>query len=351
MVAYIEDAANLKLIISGLLKLNLSKKTLMMDTKAQKALVSVIIPTYNRPAYLKEAIQSAVKQSYQNIEIIVSDNCSSDNPRKIVESFQDSRIRFFRNETNLGMFFNTINTFKKARGKYVASLLDDDIWNEDFLERLVPPLEANSDLVLAFCDHYVIDADSNIDDLATERCSRFYKREGLKEGVYQPFYELGLVHQAVSPATASVIRKDVVDWDNIPSDVGGLWDLYLTYLCCRSGRGAYYYPARLTRYRNHAQTETMLSGRKDFQVKIRKAKAGIFCYERFMEDEKLQAFKPYFKQKWTHANTTLGIGLLRAKQKAEARPYFVCSLRQNFSLRTMAALMLSFTPHSLASRF
>lgn len=322
-----------------------------MDIKAQEALVSVIIPTYNRPAYLREALESAVRQSYRNIEIIVSDNCSSENPKVIVESFQDPRINFFRNTTNLGMFLNTINTFRKARGKYVASLLDDDIWNKDFLEKLIPPLEANSNLALAFCDHYVIDSSGKIDDFATQQCSHFYKREGLQEGIYQPFYELGLVHQTVSPATAAVIRRNVIDWDNIPPEVEGLWDLYLAYLCCRLGRGAYYYPEKLTRYRNHAQTETMLSGRKDFQTKIRKAKAGIFCYERFMEDEQLQEFKSYFKQKWIHTNTTLGIGLLRGKQIVEARPYFLRALRQDFNLRALTALILSFTPKLLASRF
>lgn len=323
----------------------------MPDIDTQEALVSVIIPTYNRPAYLKEAIGSAVRQTYRHIEIIVSDNCSPENPQAIVESFQDSRIRFFRNSSNLGMLPNTINTFKRARGKYVASLLDDDMWEEDFLEKLVPPLEANSDLTLAFCDHYVIDADGKIDNSATQKCSQLYKREGLKAGIYQPFSELALVHQAVSPATAAVIRKDAVEWDKFPSEVGGQWDLYLAYLCCRSGCGAYYYPARLTRYREHPLTDTMLSGKGNFHAKIRKAKAELFCYERFMEDEHLQEFRSYFKQKWIHANTTLGIGLLRAKQATEARPYFLHALQQKLNLRTIVALILSFTPPTISCRF
>ena len=91
-------------------------------------LVSIITPTYNRPEYLKAALTSAVQQTYQNIEIIVSDNCSPENPQPLIESFKDSRIRFFRNQSNLGMFANTMNAFKKAQGKYVACLLDDDIW-------------------------------------------------------------------------------------------------------------------------------------------------------------------------------------------------------------------------------
>ena len=258
-------------------------------------LVSIITPTYNRPEYLKLALESAVQQTYQNIEIIVSDNCSPENPELIVNSFEDSRIRFSRNQSNLGMFPNTMNAFKKARGKYVASLLDDDLWEKDFLAKLVPALEANSNLALAFCDHYIVDGNGAIDAAATEKCSRFYKRTNLQEGTYQPFYKLSLIDRAVSTATAAVIRREIIDWDSIPPEVGGSWDIYLNYLCCRSGNGAYYYPAKLTRYREHEQTDTMQSGRLNFQGKIRKAKADLFCYEQFMKDERLKEFCPYFQ--------------------------------------------------------
>ncbi|PLZ39736.1 glycosyl transferase, partial [Fischerella thermalis WC542] len=293
----------------------------------------------------------AISQTYQNIEIIVSDNCSPENPQAIVESFNDPRIRFSRNETNLGMLPNTIKAFKMARGKYVAALLDDDLWEEDFLAKLVPPLEANPNLVLAFCDHYVINADGTIDYELTEHCSQLFKRAELPEGIYQPFYKLGLVDQAVASAMAAVIRKDVIDWDSIPPEVGGSWDVYLTYLCCRTGMGAYYYPQKLTRYRRHDQTETMQSGRLNYQAKIRKSQADMFCLEIFMQDENLQEFKTYFQQQWVKVSTSLGIGLMRSEQTKQARPYLWRSLRQQLNLRTIAALMLSFTPPKIAAKF
>lgn len=325
--------------------------TIRLEYKTQP-LVSVIIPTYNRPTYLREAIESVVQQTYQNIEIIVSDNCSPENPEAIVDSFQDSRLQFWRNTTNIGSFANAINSFKKARGKYVANLCDDDLWEKDFLEKLVSQLEANPNLVLAFCDHYMVAPNGTINYSATEKRTRFYKRERLKEGVYQPFYEIGIVHKAVASAIAAFIRRDVIDWDSIPTEVGSSWDLYLNYLCCRSGLGAYYSPERLTRYREHAQTQTMLNGRRDVQAKIQKAKAEIFCYERFLEDEQLKPFKSYFLQQWAKRNTTLGIGLMRARQLATARSPLLLALKQKlFDLRTIVAFILSFAPQSLASRF
>lgn len=321
------------------------------NIKSQQPLVSIITPTYNRPEYLKAALTSAVQQTYRNIEIIVSDNCSLENPQAIVDSFNDERIRFSRNETNLGMFPNTIKAFKMARGKYVAALLDDDMWKPDFLEKLVPPLEANSDLTLAFCDHYIMDADGKIDNAKTEEYSTFYKRANLKEGTYQPFYRLALIDNAVSTATAAVIRSEAIDWDSIPSDVGGSWDIYLNYLCCRSGSGAYYYPEKLTYYRAHEQTDTMQSGSRNYNAKIRKAQADLFCYEQFIADANLQEFRPHFQQRWGEISATLGIGLMRAQQLKAARPYFRRSLQQKLSLRAAAALMLSFMLPKIAAKF
>lgn len=326
----------------------------MNANNSQLPLVSVITPTYNRPAYLKQALSSAVRQTYQNIEIIVSDNCSPQDIQALVNSFSDPRIRFSRNDKNLGMIGNTLKAFQMAQGKYVACLLDDDMWEENYLAKLVPILETDHNLGLAFCDHYIMNANSEIDDVASENCSRAYKRAFLKEGVYQDFRKIGLVDKSIPTAVGTVFRREVIDWHSIPHEVGGSWDIYLAYLYSCSGLGAYYYPEKLTRYREHEQTETMLSGsrnRQDVQIKIGKALADSFCYEQFMKDERLQQFKPYFQQRWAHINTTVGVALMRAEQLEQARSYFWRSLQQNLNLRSIAALTLSFSPAWILSKF
>jgi glycosyltransferase involved in cell wall biosynthesis len=322
------------------------------NVQLSEPLVSVVIPTYNRPEYLQQAIASAVKQTYQNIEIIVSDNCSPENPQAIVESFQDPRIKFWRQQQNIGMLANQMSAFNMAQGKYLASLHDDDMWNEDFLAKLIPHLEANPGLALAFCDHYIIDTNGEINHVATKENTQAYKRDQLVQGIYQNFYQIGLVNKSIPAAAACVIRNDFIDWNSIPPEVGGMWDLYLTYLCCISGRGAYYYPQRLTRYRNHEQTDTMLSGSRNAKAKIRKAKSEMFCYKIFAEDLRLRKFRSYFQQKYLEAHTTLGIGLLRNQQIAAARSYLWQALsQQKFNLRTLVALTISFTPQLLVNQF
>lgn len=314
-------------------------------------LVSVIIPTYNRAEYLQQAIASAINQTYQNIEIIVSDNCSPENPQEIIEAFKDARIRFWRQPQNLGMIANQMHAFKMAKGKYVASLHDDDMWNQDFLAKLVPPLEANSDLILAFCDQYIIDANSRIQDDKTQINTHSYKRDQLAPGVHQPFYQIGLIDKSIATAAACVIRNNLIDWDSIPAEIGGMWDLYLTYLCCMSGYGAYYSPEKLTLYREHEQTDTQLSGSRNVQAKIRKAQSEMFCYKIFIEDSRIQEFQTHFQKKWLESQTTLGIGLLRNQQIVSARSYLWQALKkQKFNLRTIVALTLSFIPKILAEQ-
>jgi glycosyltransferase involved in cell wall biosynthesis len=308
----------------------------------QTALVSVIIPTYNRPAFLRTTLQSAVRQTYQNIEIIVSDNCSSKDPRALIESFNDPRIRFWRNEKNLGLFANAINTVKLARGKYLAFLHDDDVWSDRFLESLVPALEQHSEATVAFCDQFVIDQTGKIDPFATRRTTRAYRRDRLKSGLYQPFIEMGLVHKSIPSVAGAIIRREAIDWASISPEVDRMYDLYITYLCCKDRQAAYYLDDRLVYHREHPNTDTFLSGRRNGFAKIAKAKVEIFCYGRFIQDSNLSPFRSHFKKQLLQAQTTLGIGLLLLNRPSEARVHLFQSLKgQFFSLRTLATLLLS----------
>lgn len=321
-----------------------------MKAMSSMPLISVIIPTYNRPDYLKEAIASVVVQSYDNLEIIVSDDCGDQSPESIIDSFQDSRIRLRRNSKNLGIGLNSTYAFAEANGKYVASLNDDDRWDKNFLEKLVRPLEDDSRLVLAFCDYYVMDESGNINWAATEKRTKQEKRQELNQGIYQPFWKIGLVDQAIFTASASLVRKNAVNWEKL-YEGGVFWDYYLTYLACRSGRGAYYCAERLSYYRIHSDSILMGGRDRNIQanVKVRNAKAATFCHQRFMTDENLREYRPYFQQEWVHAATNLGIGFLRMGKFADARFYLHRALRrQKFNLRTLVALGVSYLPQSIA---
>lgn len=312
-------------------------------------LVSVIIPTYNRPQYLQAAIASVLRQTVQDFEVIVSDDGSVENPQSLVAAFQDPRIRFRRNATNLGIAWNATQALQLAQGNYIASLNDDDLWTERFLETLITPLEQNSDLVTSFCDYAVIDENGVVHAQWTQQQSHRERRDRLVTGIYRPFWEIGVVDQAVFASCAAVFRRSVLALDELPG-AGVFWDYYLAYLACRTGQGAYYCPERLACYRRHPTSENMVSGSRDAQAKIRKGKAGLYCYERFAADAPSPQIRKHFQREWAHASTTLAIGYLRDRQTAQARPYLWQALRQHpFNVRTLMALLLSYSPQSMAT--
>ena len=94
--------------------------------------VTVAIPTYNRAHYLPEAIESVLAQTFQDFELLILDNASTDNTPELVKSFKDERIRYVRNQTNIGMFGNCNKALELARGEYVIIFHDDDIRKKNY---------------------------------------------------------------------------------------------------------------------------------------------------------------------------------------------------------------------------
>ncbi|NJE76716.1 glycosyltransferase [Thermococcus sp. ES12] len=106
-----------------------------------KPTVSVVIPTYNRSNLLKRAIESVLSQEFEDFELIVVDDASSDNTPEVVESIEDGRIRYVRLKRNSGGPVTRNTGIKKARGKFIALLDDDDEWLPNRLETQVRKLE------------------------------------------------------------------------------------------------------------------------------------------------------------------------------------------------------------------
>jgi glycosyltransferase involved in cell wall biosynthesis len=110
-------------------------KSEIASIQIEYPLVTIGIPTYNRAnGFLRVALQCAVEQSYPNLEIIVSDNCSTDGTCDLVRAFKDRRIKYFRHEINIGASNNFNFCLEKAEGQYFLLLHDDDMIDIDFIE-------------------------------------------------------------------------------------------------------------------------------------------------------------------------------------------------------------------------
>src|SRR3990167_9298210 len=114
---------------------------------SQEVLISVVIPTYNHAKYLHIALESVIKQSFSNWEVIVVNNYSEDNTIDVVEAFQDQRIHLvnFRNHGVIGASRN--EGLRHAHGEFVAFLDSDDIWYPEKLSHCLAVLHEGYDLV------------------------------------------------------------------------------------------------------------------------------------------------------------------------------------------------------------
>lgn len=97
-------------------------------------LVSVIMPSWNTSNFIAESIQSVIDQTYENWELIIVDDCSTDNTDEVVARFTDKRIRYFKNEKNSGAALSRNRGLREARGEWIAFLDSDDLWSPKKLE-------------------------------------------------------------------------------------------------------------------------------------------------------------------------------------------------------------------------
>ncbi|HEX8016207.1 MAG TPA: glycosyltransferase family 2 protein [Flavobacterium sp.] len=125
-------------------------------------LVSIITPTYNAEKYIRETLQSVLNQSYQNWEMILADDASTDHTIYIIEEFaqKDSRIKLFKLPENRGNGFVRNAALEKATGKYIAYLDADDLWFPEKLEKQIQFLKANN-LHFTFSFYDSIDEEGN----------------------------------------------------------------------------------------------------------------------------------------------------------------------------------------------
>jgi glycosyltransferase involved in cell wall biosynthesis len=127
------------------------------------ALVTIVLPTYNRASRLPGALHSCLQQTYRNLEVIVVDDGSTDNTLEVVAPFQreDSRVRYLRQENQkLPAALNT--GFRASMGKFLTWISDDNRFHEDAIEIMAQALHENPDVGLVYCGYDIVDAQGNL---------------------------------------------------------------------------------------------------------------------------------------------------------------------------------------------
>lgn len=297
--------------------------------------VSIIMPTYKRLTYIREAIDSALAQTMGDFELVVSDNGMTQDVADLAAGYGDPRIRYRTNGSNVGPMRNAQYAYMDGRAPLLTTLHDDDAWEPTFLERLVTPLEADPTLTLAFSDHWVMDSHSVVQPGLTEQNSRIWGRAELREGVIRPFIRQAVIDRALPVAMSTVFRKSAIDWDDFPAEMDPNYDLWIGYLAARGGAGAYYAAERLTRYRFHESS--MTSG-------VRYDKPLVYCYSRFLADENLADYRRQIAKEAANFQVGLAMQQMQQGDRSTARRSLVKVMRTAPSPRAAAALALAATP-------
>ena len=100
-------------------------------------LVSIVVPVYNAERFLDETINTVLNQTYTNWELILVNDCSTDNSVNVIKKYKDKRIKLINNKTNSKAAISRNNGITKAKGRYICFLDADDLWDKDKLEKQV----------------------------------------------------------------------------------------------------------------------------------------------------------------------------------------------------------------------
>lgn len=107
-------------------------------------LVSIIMPSYNTAKYISDSIESVIAQTYTDWELIIVDDCSTDDSLDVIRSFNDKRIVILQNEKNSGAAISRNYALREAKGKWIAFLDSDDTWAPDKLEKQIKFMKDNN---------------------------------------------------------------------------------------------------------------------------------------------------------------------------------------------------------------
>jgi glycosyltransferase involved in cell wall biosynthesis len=276
--------------------------------------VSIITPAYKRIEYLKEAIESALSQTFADFELIVSDDSAEPKIEELCNSYKDSRIIYWANRDRLGIAMNNFAGFQAARSDLLTKLDDDDRWTPNYLEKLVPVMLSNPKICLTFSDHWLIDANGNRMLEATEVQTTHFGRDRLDYGlVKEP--KLLIANKSIPMASSAVFRKSAIDWSTYSNNVGGAYDFFLGSCLVSSGMDIFYVPERLTEYRIHAGSGTSTR-------RIQNCLETLFVSEKIYTNPYFQDISSEYKNICSEISRRAGNAYLREGKLLPALSYY-----------------------------
>lgn len=296
--------------------------------------ISICIPTFNRANILPFAIESVLKQTYQDFELIICDDGSNDGTSELISQYQDNRIKYICHVENIGKSNNMRSGFDAATGDYFIKFDDDDRLITEFLEKTSEILDNNPNIDFVGTDHWIIDINNVRDEEKTQHNTRFWKRSDLKEGIIENLLEVVFVHQSFQIG-ATLFRRQALqelgfmrpNWQNCEDN-----DLFVRLAL--AGKNAYYLPELLMEYRVHAEQQSFNRAIRYLSDKVQYLSSYQF------DSEKLEIIR---KNRLIETQLLLGLRLIEKGEIQKGRELVLAG--KAFSpAKAWTGLGLSFLP-------
>ena len=225
-------------------------------------LVSICIPAYNNAGYIKKTVESILNQTYRNIELIVVDDKSTDDTVEILESIEDTRLKIYKNEENLGMAGNWNRCLSLARGEFIKLICADDMIDANAIELEAKAMQENPMVNL-------VESDTRLVDITGKKTGAFkrYPKSGVVDGKKLAHTSL-MIQDFYGAPVNNLIRRSALE------KVGG-FDPAFTYILDfdlwvrMSLSGDVYIIHRLLnsfRIRNDSNTGVLIGEKRDVYV-------------------------------------------------------------------------------------
>lgn len=185
--------------------------------------LTIVLTTYNRPNFLYESINSILNQTFKDFDLVILDNGSTNETRSVIDSFNDTRISCFRNQTNDLVYVN--NAFKYTKNDFLMIFHDDDIMEPTMLEEMIKIIKGDKDINTISCSINLINSDSK--NLNKIRPRIINDKVWTKNGFIRQYLFSG----DIIPCPSTIFRSSIINKYDLKYDwkVGPAVDLFLFF--------------------------------------------------------------------------------------------------------------------------
>ncbi|MDF0554828.1 glycosyltransferase family 2 protein [Kamptonema sp. UHCC 0994] len=304
------------------------------------AKISVCIPTYNRVHLLLSAIESVLKQTYTDFELIICDDGSTDSTPVIMSEFNTPNIRYIRHSQNIGKSNNMRSGFATAKGEYFIKFDDDDRLVPEFLARTSAILDKSSNIDFVSTDHWIIDSQNCRDRIATKLNSERWGRSELSAGTIDNLLEVVFIKQSLQVGATLFRRSALQEVGFMRPNLQNCEDNDLFVRLAIARKKCYYLSELLMEYRFHSEQQGINRAIPYLRDKL----SYLTSYE--FDSEKLELIR---LKRIAETELVLGLRLIEIGETEKGREMILAG--KSFSTsKTLTGLAISFLPMELRKK-